>query len=116
MEALLGRKLLKGEVVHHKDGDKANNDPKNLEVKSASQHTSDHWKSGELKITEGCKRKLSVLNTGTKNPRAKLSEYQVVNIRLQLVEGRSLLSLSQEYGVSKRLISMIRDRKRWSHL
>jgi hypothetical protein len=32
MEQSLGRKLLKGENVHHKDGNKENNDPTNLEL------------------------------------------------------------------------------------
>ncbi len=31
-ERILGRKLLPGEVVHHKDGNKRNNNPKNLKV------------------------------------------------------------------------------------
>lgn len=31
-EAMLGRPLRPGEVVHHRDGDKLNNDPTNLEV------------------------------------------------------------------------------------
>ncbi|KKN31726.1 hypothetical protein LCGC14_0821110 [marine sediment metagenome] len=32
MEQMLGRKLRKGEMVHHKDGNKTNNAPQNLEV------------------------------------------------------------------------------------
>jgi len=32
MEQVLGRKLLPGETVHHKDGDRANADPANLEL------------------------------------------------------------------------------------
>ncbi len=38
-EQLLGRALLPGEVVHHKDHNKRNNDPSNLEVlDSQSEH------------------------------------------------------------------------------
>lgn len=40
-EEILGRKLLPGEVVHHVDGDKRNNDPRNIRI-FASQ--SDHAK------------------------------------------------------------------------
>lgn len=37
MEKILGRKLGKYETVHHKDGNKANNSPDNLEL-WASRH------------------------------------------------------------------------------
>ena len=42
-EAKLGRPLQKGEVVHHIDGNKLNNDPANLEVLSSqSEHCKVH--------------------------------------------------------------------------
>lgn len=44
----LGRKLLPGEVVHHKDRNKLNNDPNNLEVMTASEHAKLHIVSGEF--------------------------------------------------------------------
>jgi hypothetical protein len=40
MEQQLGRQLTKGEVVHHRDGNKANNAPENLQVMLKSQHDS----------------------------------------------------------------------------
>lgn len=42
-EQLLGRKLRKGEIVHHKDGDKHNNSIGNLEVMNQSKHASIHF-------------------------------------------------------------------------
>lgn len=45
MESALGRYLTESEVVHHKDGNKLNNQPSNLEVFSKN---SDHLRS-ELK-------------------------------------------------------------------
>jgi hypothetical protein len=39
MEQLLGRKLLPDESVHHKDGEKLNNDPSNLELWVKNQPT-----------------------------------------------------------------------------
>ena len=46
MEAKVGRKLKKGEVVHHKDGNKSNNKPENLELKeSVAQHLFEHRKA-----------------------------------------------------------------------
>ena len=44
MEEHLGRRLRPDEVVHHKDGDKTNNDISNLEVLTWSEHSSLHRK------------------------------------------------------------------------
>lgn len=62
-EQMLGRSLLKGEVVHHKDGNKGNNDPKNLLVlPSQSEHRSIEQNGRTLtdehraKISEGVRR------------------------------------------------------------
>lgn len=46
MEAVLGRYLSPREVVHHRDGDKSNNDPGNLQVfESNSQHFLDEHRN-----------------------------------------------------------------------
>lgn len=45
-EQMLGRKLKKGEVVHHIDHDKRNNDPLNLMIfKSQAEHS--RWHANE---------------------------------------------------------------------
>lgn len=41
-ERMLGRPLAPGEIVHHKDGDKRNNDPLNLEVMTQREHMRAH--------------------------------------------------------------------------
>lgn len=43
-EQKLGRLLESWEVAHHKDGNKLNNSPENIEVKSRSEHTRHHLK------------------------------------------------------------------------
>ena len=42
MEQYLGRKLKENEIVHHKDGNKLNNDISNLEVMTRSEHSKLH--------------------------------------------------------------------------
>ena len=44
MEQYLGRKLNLNEIVHHKDGNKLNNNINNLEVMTASYHSKLHRK------------------------------------------------------------------------
>jgi hypothetical protein len=41
-EAKLGRGLRPGEVVHHIDGNKLNNDPENLAVMTQAEHMREH--------------------------------------------------------------------------
>ena len=42
-EQMIGRALLPGEIVHHKDGNKKNNHPSNLQVMTASEHAKHHF-------------------------------------------------------------------------
>lgn len=41
-ERMLGRQLAKGEIVHHLDGNKRNNDPSNLVVMTQGEHMREH--------------------------------------------------------------------------
>ena len=53
-EAVLGRKLQKGEVVHHLDGNKRNNNPGNLMVfSSQKEHARYHAKLNKLFFGNG---------------------------------------------------------------
>lgn len=42
MSKVLGRPLLPSEIVHHRDEDKLNNDPSNLQIVTRSEHRAIH--------------------------------------------------------------------------
>lgn len=48
MERKLGRALLPTELVHHKDRNKTNNDPDNLELTTRSDHAREHAVAAEV--------------------------------------------------------------------
>lgn len=51
-EKILGRPLRPGEIVHHKDGDKRNNVPDNLEVMTQSEHIREHLRRGGGRLAQ----------------------------------------------------------------
>ncbi len=85
MEQKLGRKLRKGDLVHHIDGNTENNDPSNLQLTNSSLHAKHHYeiKSPEWKEKfknhnpTGKGRKLK----GSQLPQSKLTEKIVKEIK-----------------------------------
>ena len=65
---LLNRKLKRNETIHHRDGNKTNNRPDNLELVSVSQHTRLHFgnpinrreneQNSLIQCTCGCRKTL----------------------------------------------------------
>jgi hypothetical protein len=82
-EAVLGRRLLATEVVHHRDGDEQNNAPENLEVLTRAEHARLHLLARNL--------------VGARHPRTKLTQAIVDDIRARAHERRRVLAA--EYGV-----------------
>lgn len=52
MENILGRRLTSDEIVHHKDHDKKNNHPDNLQLMTRSEHIAEHRDYLVLKLRE----------------------------------------------------------------
>lgn len=112
MQYKIGRKLTKGEVVHHIDKDKGNNHPDNLELfPSMKGHLAQHPEISERmkandpaknmtnewreklrvaitgkKRSDYTKHRLSISKIGERNPNYKNGEYSVVNHKVVNVE------------------------------
>lgn len=56
MEEILGRKLTTDEVVHHKDGNKLNNKPSNLQLMTRTEHINHHRE--DLQLAQGLRDSL----------------------------------------------------------
>lgn len=108
VEQLLGRKLNRNEVVHHKDENKRNNSIDNLVVMSLAEHTRHHqkenWECPEYrknfmaKSKEASKRKIANYAYVCKSlPKI------LIDLALQgwPCSGASLRTFSKHYGISR---------------
>jgi hypothetical protein len=87
--------------VNHKDGNKANNRPENLEYVTAKENVA-HAVCTGLRDTKG-----------VKNAKSKLNEEKVRAIRQSMETG---YALARKYGVTQRAICMVRHRLSWGHV
>ena len=67
MENLLGRYLTKEEIVHHKDRNKTNNDPSNLQVVDSSEHHKLHWIGRSRVLSEETRKNMALAQIGRKH-------------------------------------------------
>lgn len=95
-----------GMQVNHKDGDKRNNRPDNLEYATCLDNIRHCWANG-LHTADHCR--------GTLNNKAKLSEDDVRTIRA-IYPAKSLRQLASMFGVSVQNIACIVKRKTWAHV
>ena len=112
MEQKVGRKLRFNEVVHHKDGNKLNNDIDNLEVISRSRHSRMH-RLGQ-KCSDEFKEKMRA--KGIEFMPNKLTADQVKEIIAAHRTGTRQADLARSYKVNKTTICDIINRRTWKHI
>ena len=102
-ERMLGRALREGEIVHHLDRNKQNNDPSNLRVMTQSEHISQH-------------RKEMPVPSGENHCHAKLTENAVLQIRSTDGSAYSLKWMAEKFGVHVVTVRCAYNRKTWRHI
>lgn len=103
LEAFIGPRPL-GHVGRHADDDPMNNAASNLSWGLPLDNSADMVANGGS-------------TKGTRNPQAKLTEPQVVEIRrLYRAGGCSYAALAEEFGIGMVTVADIITRKSWSHL
>ena len=104
-EAFLGERP-EGFDINHKDGVSTNNRLDNLEYCTHSENVLHSYRHGLQKLPKG-----------SLNPYAKLTEEQVIEIRLRFKPYVVMMKdLTIEYGVKKATIKDVVTRKSWKHV
>lgn len=101
--AFIGPKTNDG--INHKDGDKTNNRPSNLEYCSQLENNCHALRTG-----------LRTNPKGERHGRSKLTAVQVTQIREMAHKGRLQKEIAQLFGVSKQTVCKIVNRQKWQHI
>ncbi len=107
MEQKLGRKLRPGELVHHKDENKLNNDPDNLELTFRNIHIKTHMDKLNNNRTQIRGSKIGI---------SKLDDEKVKQIKLLFVEEKNNCEIARMFKVNEATIRAIRKGKNWTHV
>jgi hypothetical protein len=107
-EAKLGRRLHRGEIPHHLDGDRENNHPSNLEVVTRAWHGVHHRRGGKVKRLPGERNPWRFCLCGC---RRRLRRYDVWKRKRKFITGHNPQSAPTEAAVLSLLKGGAKHRK-----
>lgn len=90
--------------VNHKNGDKADNRPENLEWSTSKENTKHGYENG------------LIIRGGGQGSASKLTKEEVVDIKQLIHVGNSNVEIANLFGVSPDAISKIKCGKTWKHV
>lgn len=105
--AILGDPPAADWEVNHRDGNKANNCPKNLEWVSRDSNMQHAWDTG-LKVLSG-----PIGGARERHPGAKLTEADVLEIRRRLCAGETQDAIAATFGIKQPTVSRIKNGSLW---
>lgn len=92
----------KGMDIHHKDGDKGNNEIENLEMMSRSDHLKRHWQEGRFDLDQR-RSNLPKQESGFKQKKEEKNRVQ--SLRRCGKKEKNLRSIAKNAGRSLRLLN-----------
>ena len=92
-------------TVNHENGIKNDNRARNLE-----------WGTIQYNISHACKNGLRGDLRGSKNGMAKLTEPDVIIIKRMIKTGFTDEDIANKFGMGKKSINNIRNKKSWTHV
>lgn len=95
-----------GMQVNHKDGNKENNRPGNLEYVTCKENVRHSWANGLHKNDD---------RKGESQRSSKLTDAIVTEVRRRY-PGESLEELATKFGVTRQCLWMVVKRKTWNHV
>jgi DNA invertase Pin-like site-specific DNA recombinase len=87
----------------HRDGDPAHNIRANLAYGTRAENMADRDAHGRTA-------------RGARNPRSRLTDEAVIDIRNRLAKGEGLRAIGRAFGVSHTTIRLIRNKETWTHV
>lgn len=104
MEAVLGRKLKSKEVVHHRNENRSDNRPENLQVMSRGEHMLEH--------------KEAVFSARRRAPMVRGSKLSIESVRWiksDLLAGDKKSTIARRFGVTPTMVGYIASGKSWAN-